>query len=93
MIMIRILIWVVRIMVLGISQLGVGDKAVVRGISSVSAALKQRLLAFGILPNSLIEIVRLAPLGGPVQLRLQGDFMISMRKEEAQAVKVEKITA
>ncbi|MFV9671176.1 FeoA domain-containing protein [Pantoea sp. ARC607] len=37
--------------------------------SSVNAAWRQKLLTMGILPGATIDIIRVAPLGDPVQIR------------------------
>ena len=36
-------------------------------------AARRRLLDFGVLPGTVVEIIRAAPLGDPVELRLRGD--------------------
>jgi ferrous iron transport protein A len=50
--------------------------------------LGQRLLDLGLLPGSLVRVVRNAPLKDPVELELDG-YLISMRREEAGCVMVE----
>ena len=35
-------------------------------------AARRRLLDFGVLPGPVVEIIRAAPLGDPVELRLRG---------------------
>lgn len=47
----------------------------------------QRLLEMGLLPGTRVEIVRLAPLGDPMDLRVRG-FHLSVRKHEAASVLV-----
>ncbi|MHB1651131.1 MAG: FeoA family protein [Desulfitobacteriaceae bacterium] len=48
--------------------------------------LRRRMLDMGILPGVELEIVRQAPLGGPVQLKLRGYFLAMRRSECAQVV-------
>ncbi len=59
-------------------------------VVSVQAAgsLGQRLLDFGFIPGSRVEIVRNAPLVDPIELRLEGMF-ISLRHSEARCVTVQ----
>ena len=56
----------------------------VRGVNGVS----QRLMEMGLVEGSVIEVLRLAPLGDPMEIRLQG-YRLSLRKSEAELVEVE----
>ena len=47
-----------------------------------------RLLEMGLVPETPVEVVRLAPLGDPMDLRVRG-FHLSVRKAEAAHVVVE----
>lgn len=47
-----------------------------------------RLLEMGLVPGTPVEVVRLAPLGDPMDLRVRG-FHLSVRKAEASHVLVE----
>ena len=65
-----------------------GDSCVVLSIAPEPSELKSRLYTLGIIPGSLIEVLRFAPLGDPMQLRVGGSF-ISIRKAEADVIAVE----
>jgi ferrous iron transport protein A len=47
-----------------------------------------RLLALGLLPGTEITMVRVAPLGDPVEVEFRG-MRLSLRKADAAAVRVE----
>jgi Fe2+ transport system protein FeoA len=47
-----------------------------------------RLMEMGLIAGTEITLVRFAPLGDPVELRI-GDYHLSVRKEEAQFIQVE----
>ncbi|NKB35433.1 MAG: ferrous iron transport protein A [Pseudomonadales bacterium] len=64
------------------------DRCVVLGIASEPAEIKSRLYALGVIPGSALEILRLAPLGDPIQVKVGGSF-ISIRKAEANLIQVE----
>lgn len=49
--------------------------------------IRQRLLAFGFVPGAVVEAVRTAPLGDPVEYRVKG-CTISLRKEDARLISV-----
>jgi Fe2+ transport system protein FeoA len=49
--------------------------------------LAQRLMEMGLLEGEEIEVVRFAPLGEPVEVRL-GDYCLSLRRREAARIRV-----
>ena len=49
--------------------------------------LKRKLLDMGILPGAAIEVIKLAPLGDPVDIKIKG-YHLSLRKEEAKQISV-----
>lgn len=59
----------------------------------VSAAEEQRdfqsrLYALGLYPGARVEVLHIAPLGDPLQVRV-GHTLLSLRKKEAKLVEVE----
>jgi ferrous iron transport protein A len=60
---------------------------VVLEIASEPADLKSRLYALGVIPGSTLDILRFAPLGDPIQIKVRGTF-ISIRKSDAEVIKV-----
>lgn len=52
-------------------------------------AISQRLMEMGLIEGSTIEVVRLAPLGDPMEVALHG-YHLSLRKSEASLVEVEQ---
>lgn len=58
-------------------------------IVSVSGApaLVQRLYEFGLLEGETVEVVALAPLGDPIELRL-GNSRLSLRRTDAAGILV-----
>lgn len=51
-------------------------------------AIRQRLLDMGILPDTRLELARLAPAGDALWIRLEG-FEVALRKDEAQDIQIE----
>ena len=68
-----------------LGALAVGARATVAGY--VGDDPPGRLLEMGLVPGTAVEVVRLAPLGDPMDLRVRG-FHLSVRKEEAARVLV-----
>ena len=51
--------------------------------------VRRRMLDMGVVPGTEVEVVRVAPLGDPVELLIRG-YHLSLRKEEAREILVEK---
>jgi Fe2+ transport system protein FeoA len=52
-------------------------------------SVRRRILDMGVVPGTEVEIVKVAPLGDPVDLLIRG-YHLSLRKEEAGEILVEK---
>ena len=50
-------------------------------------AIRQRMLDMGLVPGICLAVVRFAPLGDPIEIRIHR-FLMSLRKEEAKDVVV-----
>ncbi len=50
----------------------------------------QRLLDLGLVPGAEFEVVREAPFGDPIEIRIQGSS-IALRKHEGEQITVEEI--
>jgi ferrous iron transport protein A len=50
-------------------------------------ALTQRLMEMGLLEGEDVEVLAVAPLGDPIEIRL-GDYRLSLRRREAARVLV-----
>jgi len=60
----------------------------------VSAAVdnietQSRLYALGVYPGVLVDVLRFAPTGDPIQIRI-GSSLLSIRKSEAKLISVEQ---
>lgn len=71
---------------LPLSSLAPGAKAVVADIR-VPVEHRGRLLEMGLLVGTTVELVRFAPLGDPIEIRIRG-YNLSLRKHEAEQVMV-----
>jgi DtxR family Mn-dependent transcriptional regulator len=49
--------------------------------------MNKRILEMGVIPGSLIQLERVAPLGDPIQFKIKG-YHLTLRKEEAQEIEV-----
>ena len=73
---------------ISLSQAASGDRCVVLEVASEPVEIKSRLYALGIIPGSALQILRFAPLGDPMQVKVGGSS-ISIRKSEADAITVD----
>jgi ferrous iron transport protein A len=56
------------------------------------SSFRRRLLELGLVPGTRVELVRVAPLGDPMELLVRG-ASLSIRKAEASAIAVEPVAA
>ena len=69
-----------------LTSLGVGQRAVVSEIK-IPAEHRGRILEMGLLVGTTVELVRFAPLGDPVEIKVRG-YNLSIRKHEAEQILV-----
>ena len=55
-----------------------------------TGAVRSRLLQMGVTPGTCLSVIRRAPLGDPLEIEVRG-YNLSLRKEEAKLVTVEKV--
>ncbi len=67
-----------------------GRRYKVRSIKGESLTLMRRMVDMGVVPGSVVEVERVAPLGDPVEVLVRG-YHLSLRREEASAVEVEEV--
>lgn len=67
-----------------LSSLAPGAKAVIVAVQ-VPPERKGRLLEMGVLVGTPVELVRFAPLGDPVEIKVRG-YHLSLRRHEADLV-------
>jgi ferrous iron transport protein A len=69
-----------------LDQMRPGQRVRIEALDGVDA-LAQRLMEMGLLEGQEIEVVRYAPLGEPIEIRL-GDYCLSLRRREAARIRV-----
>ena len=67
-----------------LSELPAGTKAMVSEIT-VPPEHKRRLLEMGLLPGTQVELVRYAPMGDPLEIKVR-NYHLSLRKHEADCI-------
>lgn len=69
-----------------LAEVEVGDSATVVKLHG-DGALRRHLMDLGLIKGTPLEVVKVAPLGDPVELTVRG-YELSIRKEEAAIVEV-----
>ena len=72
-----------------LSMLKVGERARVTGFD-LPPEHRQRLLEMGLTVGAEFELVRFAPLGDPLEIKVRG-YHLSLRKREAAGVRIERL--
>ena len=71
-----------------LTSLAVGSAGTVSEIK-VPAESRGRLLEMGLLVGTPVELVRFAPLGDPVEIKVRG-YHLTLRKNEAEQIWVKR---
>ncbi|MHB8961804.1 MAG: FeoA family protein [Saccharofermentanales bacterium] len=72
-----------------LDKIKAGNSARITAIAG-QGPLRRRLLDMGLTPRTIINVVKLAPMGDPMILALRG-YELSIRKEDAGLIAVENI--
>ena len=72
-----------------LSALKIGEKARVLGFE-LPPEHRQRLLEMGLTVGAECEVVRFAPMGDPIDIKVRG-YQLSLRKKEASGVRIARL--
>lgn len=70
-----------------LSELEIGGSAIVQHVEG-SGALRQHFLDMGLIPGAKVTLIKYAPMGDPIELRLHG-YELTLRKADAAQISVE----
>lgn len=70
-----------------LNLLQAGDRAVICSFLIAASPLRRRFLVLGLLPGTMLEVLRRAPLGDPMQVCVR-HTSIALRRDEAAALSV-----
>jgi ferrous iron transport protein A len=70
-----------------LSELDPGERGRVTAVAGDADATR-RLMDMGLIRGTTVEVVRRAPLGDPIEVKLRG-FMLTLRRAEAEHITVE----
>lgn len=72
--------------VVTLDSVDVGSTVVVSGLKG-AGAVRRRLMDMGVLPRAELFVVRKAPMGDPIEIRVRG-YNLTLRKNEAETIEV-----
>ena len=67
-------------------DLKVGESGVIAKVGC-TGALKQRFMDMGLTKNVEVKIIKIAPLGDPIEIEVRG-YNLSIRKDDAQKIEM-----
>ena len=67
-----------------LAQCPIGGQAVIRTVGG-AGALRCRLLDMGLIPGTRIEVIKAAPMGDPIQIRLRR-YELTLRLDDARLI-------
>ena len=73
-----------------LSQLKVGQKAIVKKLNINDRAIKRHLLDMGLTRGVEVEIKKIAPMGDPIDIKIRG-YELALRRAELKQIDVEVV--
>ena len=71
---------------MNLANLAIGSEAKVTKIIG-NNPITRRLMEMGIIPGVAVKVIKTAPFGDPIEIRVRG-YSLAMRKSEAEALEV-----
>lgn len=74
-----------------LDQIDVGNTAIITDFAATETNFRRKLLALGLMPGATVMVVRRAPMGDPIQLKMRG-ASVTLRKQEAANIKAKTLS-
>lgn len=75
---------------MNLNELEVGKSAVILSVGG-EGALRQHFLDMGLIPGAEVTLIKLAPMGDPMELKIHG-YELTIRVDDAEKIKIREIT-
>ena len=72
-----------------LDELKVGGRGKITAVGG-EGMLRCRLLDMGLIPQTLVSVTKVAPMGDPMELLLRG-YSLTLRREDAHNITVEEV--
>jgi ferrous iron transport protein A len=73
-----------------LKDLSIGERAEIVGYDTSNRLYRERLLSMGLVKGTIVSLVKVAPLGDPVEVEVRG-FNLSLRKDEADVLVIRRV--
>ncbi|MBO4534751.1 MAG: ferrous iron transport protein A [Clostridia bacterium] len=70
-----------------LSQFAIGESGIIRRVGG-EGRIRRRLFDMGVTPGADVKLVKVAPLGDPIEVTIRG-YQLTLRKSEAEVVDME----
>ena len=70
-----------------LDALEIGKDAIISSVTSDDAALRQHILDMGLTPGTEVTMMKYAPMGDPLEIRLRG-YELTLRKDDAAKIEL-----
>lgn len=68
-----------------LDRLRPGERGTIERVRTSAHHIRQRLLEMGLTKGTIVELVRFAPLGDPIEISVRG-YRLSLRRNEAESI-------
>ena len=72
-------------------ELGIGKRAVIEKVGG-DGALRQHFLDMGVIPGAEVKLIKFAPMGDPMELRIHG-YELTLRLDDAEKIEITEDTS
>ena len=69
-----------------LDELRIGGSAVIKTVNG-EGALRLRLLDMGLIPRTRVSMIKIAPMGDPMEIMVRG-YELTLRREDAARIEV-----
>ncbi|EPM38455.1 iron transporter FeoA [Vibrio natriegens NBRC 15636 = ATCC 14048 = DSM 759] len=76
--------------IMKLSEIIPGDSVTIRLLDGLSPDVRKKLMVMGLLPNTVVKVIRRAPMGDPLQVEVRG-VSVAVRETIAQKIEVERV--
>lgn len=73
-----------------LAELTIGKDAIIKTVECSDKALRKHILDMGLTPGTEVTVVKMAPMGDPLELRVRG-YELTLRKADASFINVDDI--
>lgn len=72
-----------------LDKLPIGEVGIIKTVGG-EGSLRCRLLDMGLIPKTKVTVIKVAPMGDPIELRLR-DYELTIRIDDAKKIEVVKL--